>query len=153
MRYTVNYKGTNIKSEKQWLKRHNYSPLAIKALGLLTTVPIPSDKALAERLKVSLTTYKEAKRELVYSGLLEVHKLNANHTTILIGDKAITEGNTLVTSKSNSRIARLAIESLGLTDSGIDEDEVTQDLYTATDMEKLQGIVPLPSSIKPVEPL
>lgn len=148
MRFIVKKSNIVVATDKRWLTRHGYSKLAIKAYGYLLRASDVSDEAIADKCKVSLRSYQEAKRELVYSGLLEIHKLNADTLLYLIGDKAIEQGIKGLRDKEYSRLIRKSLESLELCREEVEEDTTTTALYTAEDLEKLKAKIPLPSPIE-----
>jgi len=133
--YEVNYhldnNGVNIKSEKQWLRRHNYSKLVIKVFGeLCKDLQDLSDAAIASRLKISRSSYQECKRQLVMCGLIEVHRLNASSILYLVGTKAITENNKQNQKREDDRIIRLTLESIGRVPEVLED--ISEEVHTET---------------------
>ena len=115
MKYTVKSKGVNVKSEKQWLKRHGYGKSTIKVFGeFCKPQENLSDSAMASVVKISKRAYQEAKRELVMCGLLEVHRLNASTIVYLVGTKAIEENARVNQKREDDRMIRLTLESIGM---------------------------------------
>ena len=102
---------------------------------------------MAALCSVPLTAYKEAKRELVFAGFLEVHKTNASTLVYLIGDKAIEKSIRGIKDKESNRIVRKALESIGVYDELPEEDESITDLYTAADLHRLRLKIPLPAPL------
>jgi len=146
MYYQV-YCRANIATDKKWLTRHKYSKLAVKVYGYLATTKDPSDNTIATKCNVSLTMYKEAKRELVFAGLLEIVKLNASHIIYYVGDKAITAQSKAIKDKESARVARKAMESLELVPNEDEEDESIIDLTSYTNLKELTKVIPLPKPI------
>jgi len=151
MKYIKDSKGINVATAKKWLNRNNYSKLAVKVLGRLVKADSSdlSDDTLASSLKISTRSYQEAKRELVYAGFLEVHRLNATTLIYLIGDAAIERSRLKTTTRDNARYTRKALESLGVLPE-LEEDLLTE-VYTEEDMEVLYSKVPQPEPITPIE--
>jgi len=147
MRYQVHKGGLNVASAKRWLTRHQYSKLAIKALGYIARLKDLSDEAVATSMKVSLRSYQDAKRELVFAGILEVYRLNATTMVYVIGDKAITNYSKAIKDKDSKRTIRKALESIGLYEEMEVEDTTTVDLVDYTDIAKLKQAIPTPTPI------
>jgi len=147
MKYIIKRKGVVVETDKRWLVRHSYSKLAVKAYGYLCKASDVSDTTLASLCKVSPTAYKDAKRELVYAGLLEVHKVNADTLVYLIGDKAIESSIRGLKDKESNRLVRKSLESIGMYEDTIEEDESVTALYTSEDMANLTSRIPLPKPL------
>ena len=147
MKYQVHKEGLNVASAKKWLTRHKYSKLAIKALGYIARLNDLSDEAVATKMKISLRTYREAKRELVFAGILEVYRLNANTMIYVIGDKAITNYSKAIKNKDSKRTVRKSLESIGMYEEVEIEDNTTIDLTDYTDIAQLKEIIPTPEPI------
>lgn len=147
MKYIIKRKGIVVETDKRWLVRHNYSKLAVKAYGYLCKASDVSDATLATLCKVSPRAYQDAKRELVYAGLLEVHKVNADTLVYLIGDKAIESSIRGLKDKESNRLVRKSLESIGLYEELVEEDEVITDLYSAQDIANLKERIPTPKPI------
>jgi len=115
IKYIIKNNDINVASEKKWLTRHGYSKIAVKVFGQLakTTNDI-SDAAVSSKLRLGIETYREAKRELVMAGLLEVHRINASTVLYLIGTKAIAHNAKHNQKREDDRLIRLTLEHLGL---------------------------------------
>ena len=137
--YTLKNNGIKVASDKKWLKRHGYSKNTIKVYGELAK-PLDnlSDAAVASRLKISKYAYQEAKRELVFCGLLEVHRINASHIIYLVGAKAIQENATKNQKREDARMVRLTLEYLGIKNELVEDitEEVHVGDYTPKDIPK-----------------
>ena len=142
MKYIVHNKDINLRVEKQWLTRNSYSKDAVKALGALSKIDVnPLDEVIASTIKMSKRRYQEAKRELVFCGLLEVHKINSTTLVYLVGPMAIGKFNVRNADKELSRVNRLALESMCLSEP-VDEEvavEVHED-FVMPDIDKPQPI-------------
>lgn len=106
----------NLESEVRWLKRNHYKPNTIKVLRLLATSKENdlSDETLAKKLKISLSTYKRAKAELMMAGIAEVHKLNASYILILLGSNAINYNNVTYEKKYHLKMMNYVLTYLRL---------------------------------------
>ena len=153
MNYQLKHSIKNLDTDKKWLKRNGYNKLAIKLYGLLHKSPRDlSDTALTATLKTYLKAYKEAKRQLVYSGLLEIHKINAGTIVMVLGDIAITSYSKTIVKKEHSRLARKTWEYLELSEP-IEEDDTTNILYDSIALENLKKTIPQPAPIPPISVL
>jgi len=149
MNYELLQRDIVVATDKKWLKRHHYYTTAIKLYGVLAKSPPDlSDTAMAYLCTMGLTTYQEAKRQLVHSGLLEVHKINSTTIVFVLGDKAIRYYARRIASKEHQRVLRKALESINYPDApvSIEEDEVTLD-YSETDLVALAQTIPKPIAI------
>ena len=126
MKYIVHNDNINLRVEKQWLTRNSYAKDAVKALGALAKPGVnPTDEIIAPTIKMSKRRYQEAKRELVFCGLLEVHKINSVTLVYLVGPKAIIQFNARNADRELTRVHRLTLESMHLVDP-IDETTNTE---------------------------
>lgn len=106
----------NLESEVKWLKRNHYKPNTIKVLRLLATSKENdlSDETLAKKLRISISTYKRSKAELVWAGIAEVHKLNASYILILLGSNAINYNDVTYSKKYHFKMMNYVLTSLRL---------------------------------------
>lgn len=148
MKYIIRNKGINVKSSKQWLTRNNYSKDAVKVLGALAKTDIvdPSDIAVATSLKMSSTRYKDAKRSLVFCGLLEVHKINSYTLVYLVGEKAIVEFHKMNEGREMRRVHRLALDSIGLTEE-LEDEPIDTEIHCEIDYDYSTVEKPTPINI------
>lgn len=146
MNYIVKYSNL-ITSDRKWLKRHNYPPEVTKVLNYLVKAKDVDDANASKSLSMNLTSYKEAKRLLVYSGLLEVHKINSTTMVLVLGDKEITSYNKQFKTILDTRLYSKSLASLGLEELK-EEDEIVIDTSTYTDIKTLTDKLPTP---KPVD--
>jgi len=139
MKYIIHNKDINLRVEKQWLTRNSYSKDAVKVLGKLSKdITDPSDVVMSTSLKMSARRYQEAKRELVFCGLLEIHKINSTTLVYLVGPIAIVKFHERNELKESIRVNRLALESIHLIDD-VEESvttEVHEDFNTTLPIEK-----------------
>lgn len=150
MTYQLLQKDIVVATDKKWLKRHDYHSMAIKLYGELSKGHKDlSDSNLANLCSTSLTTLKEAKRQLVYSGLLEVHKINSTTIIMVLGDKAIRAYAHKIASKEHQRVLRKTIEQMELPNSPdpVEEEDNYTAIYTEEDMANLAHLVQKPKPI------
>jgi len=139
MNYQLIQQSIVVATDKKWLKRHEYHSMAIKLYGELAKNPVDlSDTNLAKLCFTSVRTLQEAKRQLVYSGLLEVHKINSNTIVMVLGDKAILKYARRIASQEHQRVLRKTLEHLEYPDipEPIEEDDISS-IYTAEDLQHL----------------
>ena len=118
MKYIIKNQGIKVKVEKQWLKRNGYSKDTIKVFGSLAKdIEDPTDEFMFTMLKMNRTRYENAKKALVYCGLLEVHRINGNVIVYLVGSEEIVKFARLNEKKELDRLNRLTLDSLGLSGS------------------------------------
>ena len=142
MKYIIHNENINVRVEKQWLTRNNYSKDSIKVFGALAKdLDNPSDIIMSTSLKMSPRRYQEAKRALVFCGLLEVHKINSTTLVYLVGGNSIVKFNSRNADKELSRVNRLALESMELT-IPVSEELVTEvhENFTTPNVNKPQPI-------------
>jgi len=142
MKYIIHNDNINVRVEKQWLTRNSYSKDTIKVFGALAKdIEDPSDIVMSTSLKMNPRRYQEAKRALVFCGLLEVHKINSTTLVYLVGGNSIVKFNSRNADKEFSRVNRLALESMGLT-TPVDEESVVEvhDDFTLPNITKPQPI-------------
>jgi len=140
-----------VATDKKWLKRHEYHSMAIKLYGVLAKQQEPldlSDETMTNTCVTSKVTYQEAKRQLVYSGLLEIHKINSTTIVFVLGDKAIRSYARRILAKEDQRLTRKTIESLELPGSTepLEEDD-TMSVYTNEDLQALYDKVQRPKPL------
>lgn len=115
MRQVKYYKiqvGLDLKAEQDFLC--NDKPF--KVLSELAKEKINlSDEYMRKKCNMSLTTYRNWKRELVFVGLLQVRKLNATSYVYLLGEDAIEADDIKHEKRDYERINKMALESLGST--------------------------------------
>ena len=155
MNYQLIQDSIVVPTDKKWLKRHGYHSIAIKLYGLLAKAPTDlSDANLAKLCYTSLRTLQEAKRQLVYSGLLEIHKINSNTIVFVLGDKAIKAYAKRIADKEYQRVLRKTLEQMHYPDipTPIEEDEVTA-VYTTEQIDNLYNHIAKPQPISTEEVL
>ncbi len=153
MNYQLIQDNIVVATDKKWLNRHGYHSMAIKLYGVIAKAPEDlSDTNLAKLCTTSLTTLKEAKRQLVYSGLLEVHKINSTTIVIILGDKAIRKYTKRIEAKEYQRILRKTLEQMEYPNipEPIEEDETTS-IYTDEDLNYLTKKISKPLPIEVVD--
>jgi len=150
MRYIIKRSNLKVASDKRWLTRHGYSKLAVKVFGYLCKLDDVSDNVVATHCKVSATAYKDAKRELVYAGLIEVYKLNPYTLLLLIGDYEVSRRRTWITERETLRTTLKALESIGVVTESV-EDASIEDISFTNIPELVAHIaLPKPLNISPI---
>ena len=150
MNHQLIQKDIVVATDKKWLKRHDYHSMAIKLYGELAKGHKDlSDSNLANLCSTNLRTLQEAKRQLVYSGLLEVHKINSNTIVMVLGDKAIRAYARRIASKEHQRVLRKTIEQMELPNAPepVEEEDDYTAIYTEEDMANLTHMVQKPRPI------
>ena len=92
MEYIIHNSNIKVDTDKKWLKRNSYSKDSIKVYGVLAKAKTGdniSNEYLATNLRMSKTRLEEAKRELVFCGLLESYRKNTTTMVYLVGQYEI----------------------------------------------------------------